>query len=116
MGAAKPFHSRVRRETSNQRADSLALAWKHKSRHDLLQRLQHEASLVSPRVWQGESFRGPLHAAERNEIQVQGTRLVQDLLLPPPKFDLQGLESLKQRLWGLPASHPKRHHGIDERR
>ena len=82
--------SRVQR--GQQTSNGLALTWQGEVRRNLIQRFQNEPAEMRAWMRQNELRRDVCFAAERDQVQIQGPRLVQNQLRSAAKLFLQLLE------------------------
>jgi hypothetical protein len=81
-------------------------------RRNLAQRMQHETAQMRLRMRQRQ-LPGRTHlGAERNQIQIQRTRLIDELLRSAAELLLQLLQLCEERFGRLPGSGNHRHHRI----
>jgi len=87
------------RKFGKQLSHCLPLPRQDQIRRDLTQWLQYEPPQMGARMRKNQFRRMACFIAERDQIQVERARFVQDFFGCPAKFSLQGLKFSKQRLW-----------------
>ena len=106
---------RVLRKPLQQSGDGRLLAGQDQAGGDLAQRLEHETAQVRAGMGQSQLGGGAHLAAEGDQVEVQGARLVQDLLWPAAEFPFQLLETGKEGFRGLARTGQETNDGVQER-
>src|SRR6185312_14134697 len=76
----------IGREFSQKFSHRLPLPWQNQIRRNLTQWLQHEPAQVRARMRKDQFGRVARFVAKRDQIQVEGTWLIQDFFWHPAKF------------------------------
>jgi hypothetical protein len=81
---------------------------------NLAQRLEHETAQVRAGMGQSQLGGGAHLAAEGDQVEVQGARLVQALPWPAAEFPFQLLETGKKGFRGLARTGQETDDGVEE--
>jgi hypothetical protein len=80
------------------------------------QRFEDEAAEMRSRMGQRKPIRGTSQKPERDQIEIQGTRFVQDALGLAPELPLESLELQEQCFRRFRIERNEPNNSVDERR